>query len=121
MFFCAAFSNTFCSFLSAAGCTFDEDSDPGLCEYRQGQEDDFDWQLIRTYNWLHPTPDLLRGRLQYVLQLRFQMGQTTPLWWSCSIKSLPASDQYVTVNYGLLAIAHSSIMPTCCSGPSYSN
>lgn len=50
--------------LSAAGCTFDEDSDPGLCEYRQGQDDDFDWQLIRTYNWLHPTPDLLRGRLQ---------------------------------------------------------
>ncbi|GLD62613.1 receptor-type tyrosine-protein phosphatase U isoform X1 [Lates japonicus] len=46
---------------SPAGCTFDEDSDPGLCEYRQGQEDDFDWQLIRTYNWPHPTPDLLRG------------------------------------------------------------
>ncbi|KAK9526218.1 hypothetical protein VZT92_014930 [Zoarces viviparus] len=44
-----------------AGCTFDEDSDPGLCEYRQGQDDDFDWQLIRTYNWPHPTPDLLRG------------------------------------------------------------
>ncbi|TKS89023.1 Receptor-type tyrosine-protein phosphatase U [Collichthys lucidus] len=45
----------------SAGCTFDEDSDPGLCEYRQGQDDDFDWQLIRTYNWPHPTPDLLRG------------------------------------------------------------
>ncbi|KAA8586063.1 hypothetical protein FQN60_007632 [Etheostoma spectabile] len=43
------------------GCTFDEDSDPGLCEYRQGQDDDFDWQLIRTYNWPHPTPDLLQG------------------------------------------------------------
>uniref|UniRef100_A0AAQ5ZWQ8 MAM domain-containing protein n=1 Tax=Amphiprion ocellaris TaxID=80972 RepID=A0AAQ5ZWQ8_AMPOC len=50
----------FVFFLSVAGCTFDEDSDPGLCEYRQGQEDDFDWQLIRTYNWPHPTPDLLR-------------------------------------------------------------
>ncbi|CAB1429443.1 unnamed protein product [Pleuronectes platessa] len=45
-----------------AGCTFDEDSDPGLCEYRQGQDDDFDWQLIRTYNWPHTTPDLLRGK-----------------------------------------------------------
>ncbi|KAI4817966.1 hypothetical protein KUCAC02_011335 [Chaenocephalus aceratus] len=44
----------------AAGCTFDEDLDPGLCEYRQGQDDDFDWQLIRTFNWPHPTPDLLR-------------------------------------------------------------
>ncbi|KAJ4928455.1 hypothetical protein JOQ06_016247 [Pogonophryne albipinna] len=43
------------------GCTFDEDLDPGLCEYRQGQDDDFDWQLIRTFNWPHPTPDLLRA------------------------------------------------------------
>ncbi|KAI3358311.1 hypothetical protein L3Q82_014753 [Scortum barcoo] len=53
----------------AAGCTFDEDSDPGLCEYRQGQDDDFDWQLIRTYNWPHPTPDLLRVKID--LSLRY--------------------------------------------------
>lgn len=51
------------SLLSAAGCTFDQDSDPGFCDYRQGQDDDFDWQLIRTYNWPHPTPDLLRGTI----------------------------------------------------------
>ena len=55
--------------LSVAGCTFDEDSDPGLCDYRQGQEDDFDWQLIRTYSWPHPTTDLLRGRLRSGSQL----------------------------------------------------
>lgn len=52
-------------FPSTAGCTFDEDSDPGLCEYKQGQEDDFDWQLMRTYNWPHSTPDLLRGKSQH--------------------------------------------------------
>uniref|UniRef100_A0A4W6C9F7 Protein tyrosine phosphatase receptor type U n=1 Tax=Lates calcarifer TaxID=8187 RepID=A0A4W6C9F7_LATCA len=49
VFFCL--TTHFSSFLSVAGCTFDEDSDPGLCEYRQGQEDDFDWQKS-TYNRL---------------------------------------------------------------------
>uniref|UniRef100_A0A3B5L0M9 MAM domain-containing protein n=1 Tax=Xiphophorus couchianus TaxID=32473 RepID=A0A3B5L0M9_9TELE len=52
----------FCLLPSTAGCTFDEDSDSGLCEYRQGQEDDFDWQLIKTFNWPNPTADLLPGR-----------------------------------------------------------
>lgn len=61
-----------------AGCTFDEDSDPGLCEYRQGQEDDFDWQLIRTYNWPHPTTDLLRGRLQRVSPIQKLMASRFP-------------------------------------------
>ncbi|KAJ3609818.1 hypothetical protein NHX12_024328, partial [Muraenolepis orangiensis] len=52
------------------GCTFDEDSDASLCDYRQGQEDDFDWQLIRTYSLPHATPDLLRGRPPYsILQV----------------------------------------------------
>ncbi|KAJ8289307.1 hypothetical protein COCON_G00019660 [Conger conger] len=37
-----------------AGCTFDEDS--SLCEYSQGEEDDFDWQLIHTYNSPMPAP-----------------------------------------------------------------
>ncbi|KAI2652500.1 Receptor-type tyrosine-protein phosphatase U [Labeo rohita] len=46
--------------LSPAGCTFEEDSDPSLCEYRQAQEDDFDWQLVRTYSWPHMTSDLIR-------------------------------------------------------------
>uniref|UniRef100_A0AAQ6ADA1 Receptor-type tyrosine-protein phosphatase U n=1 Tax=Amphiprion ocellaris TaxID=80972 RepID=A0AAQ6ADA1_AMPOC len=62
-----------------AGCTFDEDSDPGLCEYRQGQEDDFDWQLIRTYNWPHPTPDLLRGSFMMVNSSQHFGGQRAQL------------------------------------------
>ncbi|TRY55584.1 hypothetical protein DNTS_005353 [Danionella cerebrum] len=45
---------------NVAGCTFEEDSDPTLCEYRQAQEDDFDWTLVRTYSWPHMTSDLTR-------------------------------------------------------------
>ncbi|KAM7383798.1 hypothetical protein PAMA_011251 [Pampus argenteus] len=71
-----------------SGCTFDDDSDPGLCEYRQGQEDDFDWQLIRTYNWPHPTPDLLRG--------------TTP----------PRQAQYVNKLPGIGGLLHGSLLIT---------
>lgn len=47
---------------SAAGCTFDEDSDPSLCEFSQGEEDDFDWQLFRAHASPHSTSDLLRGK-----------------------------------------------------------
>ncbi|MGH0144021.1 UNVERIFIED_CONTAM: hypothetical protein FKN15_014175 [Acipenser sinensis] len=43
------------------GCTFDEGSDPSLCEYSQGEEDDFDWQLVKTYPAPHSTSDLLPG------------------------------------------------------------
>ncbi|KAI4894018.1 hypothetical protein NFI96_007762 [Prochilodus magdalenae] len=43
-----------------AGCTFEEDSDPSLCEYRQGQEDDFDWQLVQTSSWPSVPSDLTR-------------------------------------------------------------
>ena len=46
----------------AAGCTFDEDSDPNLCDLTQGEEDDFDWQLFRTHNAPHASADLLRGK-----------------------------------------------------------
>uniref|UniRef100_A0A3B4YDQ3 Receptor-type tyrosine-protein phosphatase U n=1 Tax=Seriola lalandi dorsalis TaxID=1841481 RepID=A0A3B4YDQ3_SERLL len=73
------FMTPVCSLLSAAGCTFDEDSDPGLCEYRQGQDDDFDWQLIRTYNWPHPTPDLLRGSFMMVNSSQHFGGQRAQL------------------------------------------
>ncbi|KAL1259760.1 hypothetical protein QQF64_010337 [Cirrhinus molitorella] len=45
-----------------AGCTFDEDSDPSLCEFSQGEEDDFDWQLFRAHASPHSTSDLLRAR-----------------------------------------------------------
>ncbi|XP_023995107.1 receptor-type tyrosine-protein phosphatase U-like [Salvelinus sp. IW2-2015] len=67
-------------FLSpTAGCTFDEDSDPGLCEYKQGQEDDFDWQLMRTYNWPHTSPDLLRGSFMMVNSSQHAAGQRAHL------------------------------------------
>ncbi|KPP60624.1 hypothetical protein Z043_121360 [Scleropages formosus] len=48
------------------GCTFDEDSSPSLRECRQGQDDDFDWQLIRTYSWSQGTPDLLPGESSWI-------------------------------------------------------
>ncbi|KAI4811933.1 hypothetical protein KUCAC02_014797 [Chaenocephalus aceratus] len=44
-----------------AGCTFEEDSDPSLCDFTQGEEDDFDWLLFRTYSSPYASPDLLRG------------------------------------------------------------
>lgn len=44
-----------------AGCTFEEDSDPNQCEYSQGEDDDFDWELIRSYLMPHLTPDLPHG------------------------------------------------------------
>lgn len=45
----------------AAGCTFEEDSDPNLCDFTQGEEDDFDWMLFRTYSAPSASTDLLRG------------------------------------------------------------
>uniref|UniRef100_A0A3P8Y1F9 Receptor-type tyrosine-protein phosphatase U n=1 Tax=Esox lucius TaxID=8010 RepID=A0A3P8Y1F9_ESOLU len=62
-----------------AGCTFEEDSDPGLCEYKQGQEDDFDWQLMRAYNWPLTTPDLLRGSFMMVNSSQHAAGQRAHL------------------------------------------
>ncbi|KAG7469120.1 hypothetical protein MATL_G00125500 [Megalops atlanticus] len=72
--------------LEAAGCTFDEDSDPSLCEYTQGEEDDFDWQLIRTYSSPHTTSDLLREpclsvavyHSQNLTRLRHLTGRVSP-------------------------------------------
>uniref|UniRef100_A0A3B3VZY1 MAM domain-containing protein n=1 Tax=Poecilia latipinna TaxID=48699 RepID=A0A3B3VZY1_9TELE len=73
--------NLFCLLPSAAGCTFDEDSDSGLCEYRQGQDDDFDWQLIKTFNWPNPTADLLPVKLTK----HFEKPVPPPrLWWRCT-------------------------------------
>ncbi|KAK1794628.1 hypothetical protein P4O66_001347 [Electrophorus voltai] len=48
--------------VNTAGCTFDEDSDPSLCEFSQGEEDDFDWQLFRAHASPLSTSDLLRGK-----------------------------------------------------------
>ncbi|CAG6015759.1 unnamed protein product [Menidia menidia] len=46
----------------AAGCTFEEDSDPNLCDFTQGEEDDFDWLLYRTYSSPFASSDLLKAR-----------------------------------------------------------
>uniref|UniRef100_A0A4W5QEM8 Receptor-type tyrosine-protein phosphatase U n=1 Tax=Hucho hucho TaxID=62062 RepID=A0A4W5QEM8_9TELE len=49
-----------------AGCNFDEDSEPSLCDFTQGEEDDFDWQLFRTHNSPYASSDLLRGSYMLV-------------------------------------------------------
>uniref|UniRef100_A0A8C1LFQ2 Receptor-type tyrosine-protein phosphatase U n=1 Tax=Cyprinus carpio TaxID=7962 RepID=A0A8C1LFQ2_CYPCA len=64
---------------SAAGCTFDEDSDPSLCEFSQGEEDDFDWQLFRAHASPHSTSDLLRGSYMMVNSSQHAAGQRAQL------------------------------------------
>uniref|UniRef100_A0A8D0CKF6 Receptor-type tyrosine-protein phosphatase U n=1 Tax=Scleropages formosus TaxID=113540 RepID=A0A8D0CKF6_SCLFO len=64
---------------TAVGCTFDEDSDPSLCEYSQGEDDDFDWQLIRTYNSAHANTDLLHGSYMIVNCSQHAAGQRAHL------------------------------------------
>ncbi|XP_030645199.1 receptor-type tyrosine-protein phosphatase U [Chanos chanos] len=73
-----------------AGCTFEEDSDPTLCEYRQGQEDDFDWQLVRTYSWPHMTSDLTRGSYMLINSSQHAAGQRAFL----SLRSLSENDTH---------------------------
>lgn len=50
-----------CLCLSAAGCTFEEDDDLNQCEYSQGEDDDFGWELVRSYMMPHLTADLPHG------------------------------------------------------------
>lgn len=50
--------------LSTAGCTFEEDGDPNQCEYSQGEDDDFGWELVRSYMMPHLTADLPHGESQ---------------------------------------------------------
>ncbi|XP_058853632.1 receptor-type tyrosine-protein phosphatase U-like isoform X9 [Acipenser ruthenus] len=61
------------------GCTFDEGSDPSLCEYSQGEEDDFDWQLVKTYPAPHSTSDLLPGSYMMVNSSQHAPGQHAQL------------------------------------------
>uniref|UniRef100_A0A3B3QAE7 Receptor-type tyrosine-protein phosphatase U n=1 Tax=Paramormyrops kingsleyae TaxID=1676925 RepID=A0A3B3QAE7_9TELE len=56
-----------------------EDSDPGLCEYSQGEEDDFDWQLVRTYSLPYSTSDLLSGSYMIVNCSQHAAGQRAHL------------------------------------------
>lgn len=53
-----------CVCLSAAGCTFEEDDDLNQCEYSQGEDDDFGWELVRSYMMPHLTADLPHGESQ---------------------------------------------------------
>ncbi|XP_064408324.1 receptor-type tyrosine-protein phosphatase U isoform X2 [Latimeria chalumnae] len=48
------------------GCTFDEDTDSNLCDFTQGSDDDFDWELIKNHAASHTTSDLLRGSYMLV-------------------------------------------------------
>ena len=57
----------FSFFSPAAGCTFEEDSDPNLCDFTQGEDDDFDWLLFRTYNSPYAGSDLLKGECSSLL------------------------------------------------------
>lgn len=51
----------------AAGCTFEEDSDPNLCDFTQGEEDDFDWLLFRTQSSPSANSDLLKGEYSVLM------------------------------------------------------
>uniref|UniRef100_A0A8C1U4X6 Receptor-type tyrosine-protein phosphatase U n=1 Tax=Cyprinus carpio TaxID=7962 RepID=A0A8C1U4X6_CYPCA len=62
-----------------SGCTFDEDSDPSLCEFSQGEEDDFDWQLFRAHASPHSSSDLLRGSYMMVNSSQHAAGQRAQL------------------------------------------
>ncbi|NXP32345.1 PTPRU phosphatase, partial [Leiothrix lutea] len=62
-----------------AGCTFEEDSDPNQCEYSQGEDDDFDWELIRSYLMPHLTPDLPHGSYLMVNSSQHSPGQKAHL------------------------------------------
>ncbi|NXE41911.1 PTPRU phosphatase, partial [Ptilorrhoa leucosticta] len=62
-----------------AGCTFEEDSDPNQCEYSQGEDDDFDWELIRSYLMPHLTPDLPHGSYLMVNSSQHTPGQKAHL------------------------------------------
>uniref|UniRef100_A0A3P8TMW2 Receptor-type tyrosine-protein phosphatase U n=1 Tax=Amphiprion percula TaxID=161767 RepID=A0A3P8TMW2_AMPPE len=59
--------------LLAAGCTFEEDSDPNLCDFTQGEEDDFDWLLFRTYS-PSASSDLLKGSYMLVNSSQHAVG-----------------------------------------------
>ena len=77
------------SLSSAAGCTFDEDSEPSLCDFTQGEEDDFDWQLFRTHNSPYASSDLLRGEFLLLLCFRVlkysQVLTWYPLWYPMQV------------------------------------
>uniref|UniRef100_A0A3P9K0C7 Receptor-type tyrosine-protein phosphatase U n=1 Tax=Oryzias latipes TaxID=8090 RepID=A0A3P9K0C7_ORYLA len=65
--------------LAPAGCTFEEDSDPNLCDFSQGEEDDFDWVLFRTYSSPMSSFDLLKGSYMLVNSSQHAAGHRAQL------------------------------------------
>uniref|UniRef100_A0A3B3BV43 Receptor-type tyrosine-protein phosphatase U n=1 Tax=Oryzias melastigma TaxID=30732 RepID=A0A3B3BV43_ORYME len=63
----------------SAGCTFEEDSDPNLCDFTQGEEDDFDWLLFRTYSSPSSSFDLLKGSYMLVNSSQHAAGHRAQL------------------------------------------
>ncbi|XP_077193279.1 receptor-type tyrosine-protein phosphatase U isoform X2 [Paroedura picta] len=58
-----------------AGCTFEEDGDLNQCEYSQGIEDDFEWELVQSYVMPHLTSDLPHGSYLMVNSSQHFQGQ----------------------------------------------
>ncbi|KAK3525233.1 hypothetical protein QTP86_024950, partial [Hemibagrus guttatus] len=67
------------------GCTFEEDSNADLCEYRQEQDDDFDWLLVRTSSWPSVPSDLTWDKHIYVdgLFLKIHFKETKKGFYGC--------------------------------------
>uniref|UniRef100_A0A663LR79 Receptor-type tyrosine-protein phosphatase U n=1 Tax=Athene cunicularia TaxID=194338 RepID=A0A663LR79_ATHCN len=64
---------------TSPGCTFEEDSDPNQCEYSQGEDDDFGWELVRSYMMPHLTADLPHGSYLMVNSSQHTPGQKAHL------------------------------------------
>uniref|UniRef100_A0A4W3K7Z2 Protein tyrosine phosphatase receptor type Ub n=1 Tax=Callorhinchus milii TaxID=7868 RepID=A0A4W3K7Z2_CALMI len=57
---------------SGRECTFDEDAGP--CDYVQGTDDDFDWELVRAHGGPHQSADLLQVTCLRVLEANAAAG-----------------------------------------------
>uniref|UniRef100_A0A8C4WAT6 Receptor-type tyrosine-protein phosphatase U n=1 Tax=Gopherus evgoodei TaxID=1825980 RepID=A0A8C4WAT6_9SAUR len=64
-----------------SGCTFEEDVDLNQCEYSQREDDDFEWELIRSYVMPHLTSDLPHGSYLMVNSSQHAPGQKAHLFF----------------------------------------
>uniref|UniRef100_A0A8C4WG40 Receptor-type tyrosine-protein phosphatase U n=1 Tax=Gopherus evgoodei TaxID=1825980 RepID=A0A8C4WG40_9SAUR len=67
--------------LAEPGCTFEEDVDLNQCEYSQREDDDFEWELIRSYVMPHLTSDLPHGSYLMVNSSQHAPGQKAHLFF----------------------------------------
>ncbi|XP_069081226.1 receptor-type tyrosine-protein phosphatase U isoform X1 [Pleurodeles waltl] len=58
-----------------AGCTFEQDGETTQCEYSQGEDDDFEWELVRNYGIQHVASDLPHGSYLVVNSSQHAPGQ----------------------------------------------